>query len=274
MCIRDRLQIAALDLRDPRQVLAFTDHMLSQGLPLDVLINNAAQTLRRSPQAYSALSAAETGGTTPTPASLTAPQVWTAPGFSVPGPRTTPLPWTAELAPRLHAPHAPHAPHALAGTPHSADVSAAAGDRRRGGPAARDNRNQLLDAASGTDRPDRAAGSPAGQCRRPVPARRPPAPSSRRLPAPRPLPHQRLRGRRPVHRAQQDQRSSAHQHGQSGAEHAHPHQRRRPGRPRHPHLQRRDIVDGAARIYHPIVQGQAGAPLHGILLKDYRQVPW
>lgn len=35
-----------------------------------------------------------------------------------------------------------------------------------------------------------------------------------------------------------------------------------------------DIVDGAARIYHPIVQGQAGSPVHGVLLKDYRPVDW
>ncbi|MFJ9753017.1 SDR family oxidoreductase [Streptomyces chartreusis] len=35
-----------------------------------------------------------------------------------------------------------------------------------------------------------------------------------------------------------------------------------------------DIIDGASRIYHPIVQGQAGTPIHGVLLKDYRHVPW
>lgn len=35
-----------------------------------------------------------------------------------------------------------------------------------------------------------------------------------------------------------------------------------------------DVVDGAARIYHPIVTGEAGDPLFGVLLKDYRVVDW
>lgn len=49
-----------------------------------------------------------------------APQIWTATGFSVPGPRTAPLPWTSELAPRFRA------PEALAGGAHTADASVAA----------------------------------------------------------------------------------------------------------------------------------------------------
>lgn len=32
--------------------------------------------------------------------------------------------------------------------------------------------------------------------------------------------------------------------------------------------------DCAARVLHPIAAGLAGAPLHGVLLKDYREVPW
>jgi hypothetical protein len=35
-----------------------------------------------------------------------------------------------------------------------------------------------------------------------------------------------------------------------------------------------DVVDGAARIYDPIVRGEAGSPVWGILLKDYREAPW
>ncbi|WP_222871488.1 hypothetical protein [Nonomuraea sp. PA05] len=35
-----------------------------------------------------------------------------------------------------------------------------------------------------------------------------------------------------------------------------------------------DVVDGAARVYDPIIRGEAGDPVHGVLLKDYRQVPW
>ena len=54
-----RLRIVGIDLRDPAQVVALADDVAAQG-PLDVLINNAAQTVRRSPGAYSALAEAET----------------------------------------------------------------------------------------------------------------------------------------------------------------------------------------------------------------------
>src|SRR3954471_22719602 len=54
----DRLHIVGIDLRDPAQVVALADTVAARG-PLDVLINNAAQTVRRSPGAYSALSEAE-----------------------------------------------------------------------------------------------------------------------------------------------------------------------------------------------------------------------
>ena len=35
-----------------------------------------------------------------------------------------------------------------------------------------------------------------------------------------------------------------------------------------------DVVDAAARICHPIVSGEAGTPFHGVLLKNYIEVPW
>ena len=53
-----RLRIVGIDLRDPGQVVALADSVAGQG-PLDVLINNAAQTVRRSPGAYAHLSEAE-----------------------------------------------------------------------------------------------------------------------------------------------------------------------------------------------------------------------
>ncbi|MFI5925788.1 SDR family NAD(P)-dependent oxidoreductase [Micromonospora sp. NPDC051543] len=53
-----RLRIVGIDLRDPAQVIALADSVSSQG-PLDILINNAAQTVRRSPGAYAQLVAAE-----------------------------------------------------------------------------------------------------------------------------------------------------------------------------------------------------------------------
>ncbi|MCQ0025482.1 SDR family NAD(P)-dependent oxidoreductase [Streptomyces somaliensis DSM 40738] len=53
-----RLKIVGIDLRDPAQVVALADSVAAAG-PLDILINNAAQTVRRSRRAYSELVAAE-----------------------------------------------------------------------------------------------------------------------------------------------------------------------------------------------------------------------
>ena len=53
-----RLRIVGIDLRDPAQVVALADSVAAAGR-LDILINNAAQTVRRSPGAYGPLAAAE-----------------------------------------------------------------------------------------------------------------------------------------------------------------------------------------------------------------------
>lgn len=53
-----RLRVIGVDLRDPAQVVAVADEVAAAG-PLDILVNNAAQTVRRSPGSYSALEAAE-----------------------------------------------------------------------------------------------------------------------------------------------------------------------------------------------------------------------
>ena len=53
-----RLRVVGIDLRDPAQVVALADSVAEAG-PLDILINNAAQTVRRSPGAYAPLVAAE-----------------------------------------------------------------------------------------------------------------------------------------------------------------------------------------------------------------------
>src|SRR5690606_38433665 len=49
-----RLRIVGIDLRDPAQVVGLAEAVAEQG-PLDILINNAAQTVRRSPGAYAPL---------------------------------------------------------------------------------------------------------------------------------------------------------------------------------------------------------------------------
>ena len=35
-----------------------------------------------------------------------------------------------------------------------------------------------------------------------------------------------------------------------------------------------DLVDGAARVYDPIVRGEAGEDLYGVFLKDYKPAGW
>jgi NAD(P)-dependent dehydrogenase (short-subunit alcohol dehydrogenase family) len=55
----DRLTVLAVDLRDPRQVLGLCEELRRAGEPLDILVNNAAQTVRRPPQSYALLAAGE-----------------------------------------------------------------------------------------------------------------------------------------------------------------------------------------------------------------------
>jgi len=54
----NRLKIVGIDLRDPAQVMGLADDVAAAG-PLDILINNAAQTVRRSAGAYQPLVDAE-----------------------------------------------------------------------------------------------------------------------------------------------------------------------------------------------------------------------
>lgn len=62
----DRLHIAGIDLRDPGQVIDLADSVAARG-PLDILINNACQTVRRTPAAYAPLIEAESAELEPGP---------------------------------------------------------------------------------------------------------------------------------------------------------------------------------------------------------------
>jgi NAD(P)-dependent dehydrogenase (short-subunit alcohol dehydrogenase family) len=53
-----RLKVVGIDLRDPTQVVSLADDVAASG-PLDILINNACQTVRRTPGAYAPLVEAE-----------------------------------------------------------------------------------------------------------------------------------------------------------------------------------------------------------------------
>lgn len=69
----DRLTVVGIDLRDPTQVIALADDVAAAG-PLDILINNAAQTVRRSPGSYAALVEQEQA---PLPHGLALPEMTT-----------------------------------------------------------------------------------------------------------------------------------------------------------------------------------------------------
>jgi len=72
----DRLKIVGIDLRDPAQVVALADDVAAAG-PLDILINNAAQTVKRTPGAYSAIADAENVALDAGPAGLAQPELVT-----------------------------------------------------------------------------------------------------------------------------------------------------------------------------------------------------
>ena len=99
-----RLRIVGIDLRDPSQVVALADSVSAQG-PLDILINNAAQTVRRSPGSYAPLVEAEDEPLPhgPLPEMITFDRVRDAHPTSIVG--------ALDAHPKAHA----TAPHALSG---------------------------------------------------------------------------------------------------------------------------------------------------------------
>ena len=68
-----RLKVVGIDLRDPTQVVALTNEVAADG-PLDIIVNNACQTVRRLPGAYGHLVAGENA---PLPSSGDLPEMIT-----------------------------------------------------------------------------------------------------------------------------------------------------------------------------------------------------
>ncbi len=68
-----RLKVIGIDLRDPTQVVALTDEVAADG-PLDIIVNNACQTVRRLPGAYSHLLDSENA---PLPGGIDLPEMLT-----------------------------------------------------------------------------------------------------------------------------------------------------------------------------------------------------
>jgi len=73
-----RLKVVGIDLRDPTQVIALADEVAADG-PLDILVNNACQTVRRTPGAYSKLVEMESA---PLPSGIALPEMVTFDGIS------------------------------------------------------------------------------------------------------------------------------------------------------------------------------------------------
>ncbi|HEX6353323.1 SDR family NAD(P)-dependent oxidoreductase [Actinophytocola sp.] len=260
----DRLSVVGVDLRDPRQVLGLCDSLLDEGRPLSILVNNAAQTVRRPPEAYAVIARGETGALPP--------NVRLAPGFGR----------SLALA---------HGHTALAGVLDEAvDEAGLVPDKASAN--SWSARIGELDPADLLETQLVNALAPTLLC-------------DRLLPLLLASPHSRryivnvtaVEGRFAVRN-----KTAGHPHTNmakaalnmltrtSGPDLA--------GRgvymcavdtgwitdenpaPKRTRLVRNgfrtplDVVDGAARVYDPIVRGEAGTPVAGVFLKDYREAAW
>ncbi|MER6998151.1 SDR family oxidoreductase [Streptomyces sp. NPDC000410] len=261
----DRLTVVAVDLRDPRQVLGLCERLRQDGEPLDILVNNAAQTVRRPPESYALLAAGE-------PAALPA-GAWAAPGYAP-----------------LRALEAPPAGGALALVLAEADEAGLLPDHAPVN--SWSARIGELDPAELLETQLVNALAPALLVDRLLPLL---------LASPRP--------NRYVVNVTAVEGRFAVRHKTAG----HPHTNMAKAalnmltRTSGPELAAQgvhmcsvdtgwitdenplpkksriaaegfrtplDIVDGAARVYDPIVRGEAGAPVSGVFLKDYREAAW
>ncbi|MHB9854959.1 SDR family NAD(P)-dependent oxidoreductase [Streptomyces krungchingensis] len=259
----DRLTVLAVDLRDPRQVLGLCEQLRQEGEPLDILVNNAAQTVRRPPESYALLAAGERPGL---PEGVRA-----APGFTPMaalegGPSALPVILReADEAGLLPDPSPDNSWSARLGELDPAEVL----------------ETQLVNALA-----------PALLC-------------DRLLPLLLASPHPRryvvnvtaVEGRFAVRNKTAGHphtnmakaalnmltRTSAAELAEQGVhmcavdtgwitdENPAPKKERIAGAGFRTPL---DIVDGASRVYDPIVRGEAGAPVSGVFLKDYREAEW
>ncbi|MEU6141726.1 SDR family oxidoreductase [Streptomyces sp. NPDC047081] len=259
----DRLTVLAVDLRDPRQVLGLCEELRQEGEPLDILVNNAAQTVRRPPESYALLAAGEYEAL-PEGARR-------APGFSSlrmleSGAASLPVALReADEAGLLPDPSPENSWSATLGALDPAEVL----------------ETQLVNALA-----------PALLC-------------DRLLPLLLASPHPRryivnvtavegrftVRNKMPGHphtnmaKAALNMltRTSAAELAQQGVHMCAvdtgwiTDENPAPKKERMAHAGFRtplDIVDGAARVYDPIVRGEAGAPVSGVFLKDYREAEW
>ncbi|WP_371526173.1 SDR family NAD(P)-dependent oxidoreductase [Streptomyces sp. NBC_01283] len=285
----DRLTVLAVDLRDPRQVIGLCAQLRQEGKPLDILVNNAAQTVRRPPESYAALAAGESPEL---PAGARG-----APGFRPMGARRGAAARGA-LALVLPESDVPCESELLAGSALLSDsgllpVTDEAGLLRDPSPEnSWSARLGDLDPAEVLETQLVNALAPALLC-------------DRLLPLLLASPHPRtyivnvtaVEGRFAVRNKTAGHphtnmakaalnmltRTSAAELAERGVhmcavdtgwitdENPAPRKDRIAGTGFRTPL---DVVDGAARIYDPVVRGEAGAPVSGVFLKDYREAEW
>ncbi|MGW7065377.1 SDR family NAD(P)-dependent oxidoreductase [Streptomyces sp. NPDC054855] len=292
----DRLTVLAVDLRDPRQVLGLCDELRQEGEPLDILVNNAAQTVRRPPESYAALTAGESARL---PAGARG-----APGFSPMALQEGSAATRGALALVLSEADALSESGVLSGADALGETGLPIGTIAL---RAADEAGLLrdpspenswsarlgdLDPAEVLETQLVNALAPALLCDRLLPLL---------LASPRPLTYivnvTAVEGRFAVRNKTAGHphtnmakaalnmltRTSAAELAEHGVhmcavdtgwitdENPAPKKDRIAGAGFRTPL---DVVDGAARIYDPIVRGEAGAPVSGVFLKDYREAAW
>ncbi|OLR94056.1 SDR family NAD(P)-dependent oxidoreductase [Actinokineospora bangkokensis] len=281
-----RLRVVGVDLRDPAQVVDLADAVAAAG-PLDILVNNAAQTVRRSPGAYALLAEAESA---PLPAG--------------PRPEVTSLGRTSDAHPKALA-GAFHldadAATALALTAGSASPErVAAGTAIDAGGLVPDlhDSNSWVQRVHEVDpvellevqlcnqtapfilisRLRRSMASAAARRKYVVNVSAMEGQFSRAYKGPgHPHTNMAKAALNMLTRTSAAEMLSdgilmtAVDTGWITDERPHPTKVRLAAEGFHAPL---DLVDGAARVYDPIVRGEAGEDLHGVFLKDYAPSPW
>jgi NAD(P)-dependent dehydrogenase (short-subunit alcohol dehydrogenase family) len=288
-----RLRIVGIDLRDPAQVIALADAIAAGG-PLDILVNNACQTVRRSAASYALLAQAEAA---PLPPGPLPPMITFASG-------ATP---DALSAPDDGAPRPPHWTPTPAALTALALSAGSASPERIAAQRAIDAGGLVPDLAPSNswshrvDEVDPVELLEVQLCNQTAPfmlvgrlrAALAASPARRtyvvNVSA---IEGQFNRGYKgPGHphtnmsKAALNMltRTSAHELLRDGIlmtsvdtgwitdERPHPTRMRLASEGFHAPL---DLVDGAARVYDPIVRGEAGEDVYGCFLKDYEPAPW
>ena len=284
-----RLRIVGIDLRDPAQVVRLADEVAAGG-PLDILVNNACQTVRRSAAGYALLAEAEAA---PLPRGPLPPIRVLGGGDGV---LTTGAPATRHWTPT------PAALAALALTAGSASPERIAAERAIDAGGLVPDLDPVNSWSRHVEEVDPVELLEVQLCNQTAPfiliARLRPAlaaSSARRTYVVNvsAIEGQFNRGYKgPGHphtnmsKAALNMltRTSAHEllerdgilmtsvdTGWITDERPHPTKMRLAGEGFHAPL---DLVDGAARVYDPIVRGEAGEDLYGCFLKDYEPAPW